>query len=95
MWEGGHVPDAPHLTVELTFEILDSWTKDTPSICWSNPGRRAVLTTLLTFARTASPTREASLAKLMLGWDVDLPPLALLSMRGIRPDWKNRSGNSA
>ena len=61
-----HIPDAPHLTVELTFEIIDSWPKDAPIIFYSNPGRRR-LDKALTFARTASPTREASLAEWMLG----------------------------
>jgi rhodanese-related sulfurtransferase len=38
----GHIAGAQLLTVELTFEILDSWPKDTPIVCYSNTGRRGL-----------------------------------------------------
>ena len=41
-FETGHIPGAKLLTVDLTFEILDSWPKDTPIVCYSNTGRRSL-----------------------------------------------------
>src|SRR5713226_3464823 len=38
-FESGHLPGARLLTVDLTFEILDSWPKDAPIILYSNHGR--------------------------------------------------------
>ncbi len=37
-WETLHIPGAQLLTVELKFEALDSWPKDTPIIFYSNTG---------------------------------------------------------
>jgi len=41
-FERGHLPGARLLTVDLTFEILDSWPKDAPIILYSNNGRRSL-----------------------------------------------------
>ena len=41
-WEAGHIPGAQCVTLELTFEALDSWPKDTPIIFYSNRGRRSL-----------------------------------------------------
>lgn len=41
-FEKGHIPGAQLLTVELAFEILDTWPKDTPIVCCSNTGRRGL-----------------------------------------------------
>lgn len=38
----GHLPGARLLTVELTFEILDSWPKDTPLVVYSDRGQRSL-----------------------------------------------------
>jgi len=41
-WETLHIPGAQLLTVELKFEALDSWPKDTPIIFYSNTGRHSL-----------------------------------------------------
>jgi rhodanese-related sulfurtransferase len=41
-FKAGHIEDAQHVTVELTFEILDSWPKDEPLALYSNRGRRSL-----------------------------------------------------
>lgn len=41
-WEKVYIPGAQLLTVELTFEIHDSWPKDTPIVFYSNHGRRSL-----------------------------------------------------
>jgi stress-induced morphogen/rhodanese-related sulfurtransferase len=41
-WEVAHIPGAQLLTVELTFEALDSWPKDTLVVVYSNQGRRSL-----------------------------------------------------
>ncbi len=41
-WETRHIPGAQLLTVELKFEALDSWPKDTPVIFYSNTGRHSL-----------------------------------------------------
>jgi rhodanese-related sulfurtransferase len=43
-WEQEHLPDAQLLTTELKFEMLDSWSKDTPILFYSNNGRRGLET---------------------------------------------------
>ena len=37
-----HIPGAQLLTVDLTFEVLDSWPTDTPIVFYSNTGRRSL-----------------------------------------------------
>ena len=41
-YEIGHLADARLVTVELTFEILDSWPKDSRVVFTSNDGRRSL-----------------------------------------------------
>jgi rhodanese-related sulfurtransferase len=41
-FEAGHLPGAQLLTVELTFEALDSWPKDLPIVTYSSHGRRSL-----------------------------------------------------
>jgi stress-induced morphogen len=41
-WEAGHIEGAQLATVELTFEILDTWPKDTPLVLYSNHGNRSL-----------------------------------------------------
>jgi len=41
-YELGHLADAQLVTVELTFEILDSWPKDSRVVFTSNDGRRSL-----------------------------------------------------
>ena len=43
-WEQVHLPDAQLLTTELKFEMLDTWSKDTPILFYSNNGRRGLET---------------------------------------------------
>lgn len=41
-FEAGHIEGAQHVSVELTFDILDSWPKDEPLLLYSNHGRRSL-----------------------------------------------------
>jgi len=41
-FEAGHIEGAQHVSVELTFDILDSWPKDEPLVLYSNHGRRSL-----------------------------------------------------
>jgi rhodanese-related sulfurtransferase len=41
-FEKGHIPGAQLLTFDLTFEILDTWPKETPIVCYSSTGRRGL-----------------------------------------------------
>ena len=41
-WEKGHIPEAQLHTLELKFQALDSWPKDTPIIFYSNTGSRSL-----------------------------------------------------
>jgi rhodanese-related sulfurtransferase len=41
-WQAGRIPGAQLVTVELTFEALDSWPKETPIVFYSNEGRRSL-----------------------------------------------------
>ncbi len=43
-WEQDHLPGAQLLTTELKFEMLDSLSKDTPIVFYSNTGRRGLET---------------------------------------------------
>ena len=93
-WEARHIPDAPHLTVELKFEILDSWPKDAPIIFYSNQGRRSLDTA--SYFRAYGFTNARSLNGGMDAWlGRGRYPVALLSMLGNRPDSGTSSGNSA
>jgi monothiol glutaredoxin len=38
----GHIPGAQFLTLELKFEALDTWPKDTRIVCYSNAGHRSL-----------------------------------------------------
>ena len=41
-WEASHIEGAQHVTVEVTFEVLDAWPKDTLIVLYSNHGRRSL-----------------------------------------------------
>ena len=41
-WENGHIPGAQFLTLELKFEALDTWAKDTRIVFYSNAGNRSL-----------------------------------------------------
>ena len=41
-WQNGHIPEAQFLTLDLKFEALDSWPKDTPIVFYSNAGHRSL-----------------------------------------------------
>jgi rhodanese-related sulfurtransferase len=41
-WQAGHLVGARPITVELTFNALDSWSKETPIVFYSNKGRRSL-----------------------------------------------------
>jgi len=41
-WVNGHIPGAQFLTLELKFEALDTWPKDTRIVFYSNAGHRSL-----------------------------------------------------
>jgi rhodanese-related sulfurtransferase len=41
-WQAGHLVGARPVTVELTFNAIDSWPKETPIVFYSNEGRRSL-----------------------------------------------------
>ena len=41
-YDAGNLPGSRLVTVELTFEILDTWPKDTLLVCYSSNGRRSL-----------------------------------------------------
>ena len=41
-WVNGHIPEAQFLTLELKFEALDTWPKDTRIVFYSNAGHRSL-----------------------------------------------------
>ena len=41
-WQNGHIPEAQFLTLDLKFEALDSWPKDTRIVFYSNAGHRSL-----------------------------------------------------
>ena len=41
-WQNGHIPEAQFLTLDLKFEALDSWPKDTRMVFYSNAGHRSL-----------------------------------------------------
>ena len=41
-WEKGHISGAQFLTLELKFEALDTWPKDTRIVFYSNTGHRSL-----------------------------------------------------
>ncbi|MEO6982165.1 MAG: rhodanese-like domain-containing protein [Edaphobacter sp.] len=41
-WNAAHLADAQPISVELTFNALDSWPKETPIIFYSNDGGRSL-----------------------------------------------------
>ena len=41
-WGNGHIPGAQFLTLELKFEALDTWAKDTRIVFYSNAGNRSL-----------------------------------------------------
>ena len=41
-YDAENLPGSRLITVELTFEILDAWPKDTLLVCYSSHGRRSL-----------------------------------------------------
>lgn len=41
-WQSGHLPASQPVTVEVTFNALDSWSKETPIVFYSNDGVRSL-----------------------------------------------------
>ena len=41
-WVNGHIPGAQFLTLDLKFEALDTWPKDSRIVFYSNAGRRSL-----------------------------------------------------
>ncbi len=65
-WEGGHIAGAQLLTVELTFDALDTWPKDTPIVFYSNQGDRSLQRA--NYFRAYGFTRTKSLMGGMEAW---------------------------
>jgi rhodanese-related sulfurtransferase len=72
-WEATHIQGAEHLTVELTFEALDSWPKDTLIILYSNHGRRSL--DKASYFRAYGLTNAKSMDGGIIAWSAEVGPL--------------------
>jgi rhodanese-related sulfurtransferase len=75
-WEAAHLQGAQLVTVELTFEALDSWPKDTPVILYSNHGRRSL--DRASYLRAYGLTNVKSMDGGLTAWLAEVGPM----MRG-------------
>ena len=82
-YEAGNLPGSRVITVELTFEILDTWPKDTFLIFYSQNGRRSL--DKASYFRAYGFPRARSLTGGLAAWDAELGrqplPLPVLGLR--------------
>ncbi len=72
-WEAAHIQGTQFLTVELTFEALDSWPKDTPVVLYSNHGRRSL--DRASYFRAYGLTNTKSMDGGINAWSAEVGPL--------------------
>jgi rhodanese-related sulfurtransferase len=72
-WEAAHIQGAELLTVELTFEALDSWPKDTPIVLYSDHGRRSL--DKASYFRAYGLTNTKSMDGGSNAWSAEVGPL--------------------
>ena len=68
-YDAGNLPGSRLVTVELTFEILDTWLKDTLLVCYSSHGRRSL--DKASYFRAYGFTRARSLSGGLAAWVVE------------------------
>lgn len=71
-FDRGHLPSAELVTVELTFEALESWPKDAPIVCTSNHGRRSLQKA--SYFRAYGLTNARSLTGGLEAWSLEVDP---------------------
>jgi rhodanese-related sulfurtransferase len=69
-YELGNLPGSRPISVELTFEILDTWPKDTFLVFYSNDGRRSL--DKASYFRAYGFPRARSLTGGRTAWDADV-----------------------
>ena len=79
-WMNGHIPEAQFLTLELKFEALDTWPKDTRIVFYSNAGRRSL--EVASYFMAYGFTNVRNMAGGLEAWSVELlasnvPPLTV------------------
>jgi len=72
-FDAGNFPGARLINVELTFEILDTWPKETSLVFYSNDGRRSL--DKASYFRAYGFPHARSLSGGLAGWDPDLLPV--------------------
>jgi rhodanese-related sulfurtransferase len=83
-WVSGHIPGAQFLTLELKFEALDTWPKDTRIVFYSNGGCRSLEAASYFIAYGFTNVRN--MAGGLEAWSGELqasnvPPLAVVCQR--------------
>jgi len=78
-WEAAHIQGAQLVTVELTFEALDSWPKDTPIVLYSDHGRRSL--DKASYFRAYGLTNTKSMDGGLTAWLVEVGPVVPRSSR--------------
>ena len=79
-WGNGHIPGAQFLTVELKFEALDTWPKDTRIVFYSNAGHRSL--EVASYFMAYGFTNVRNMAGGLEAWsgelqDLNVPPLTV------------------
>lgn len=69
-YDAGNLPGSRRVTVELTFEMLDTWPKDTLLVFYSNDGRRSL--DKASYFRAYGFPRARSLAGGLVAWDAEV-----------------------
>ena len=69
-YDTGNLPGSRLISVELTFEILDTWPKDTFLVFYSNHGRRSL--DKASYFRAYGFPRARSLTGGLAAWDTDV-----------------------
>jgi len=72
-FEAGSLPGSRLVDVALTFEILDTWSKETCLVFYSNDGRRSL--DKASYFRAYGFPGARSLSGGLAGWDPDLLPV--------------------
>ena len=69
-WGNGHIPGAQFLTLELKFEALDTWAKDTRIVFYSNAGNRSL--EVASYFMAYGFTNVRNMAGGLEAWSVEL-----------------------